>query len=644
MSMYRQMWLAVVSSMLLALAGALLASVLSARDYLESQLSLKNADNAAALALTLSRGDQDLVSVELATSALFDSGHYESIRVVDGKGKTLVEKQSRAGETRTPAWFVSALPIRSVPGQAQISNGWQPLGTVTLVSHSRFAYEALWSSVLRMTAALAAAGLIAGLLGSFIVRRLKVPLDAVIGQARAISERRFVTIPEPDVPELRHLAAAMNGMVKRLKATFDEEAARLEQLRREANLDPLTGLANRAHFLARLEHALAAEDVGGGLLLLVRLAELAEVNRRLGRAAADEYVGRAGAAIDVWAQQRHEGAAARLNGSDFAVMLLGETDGEAAAVSLLRALGEAGSAYVGGRRAASVGFGLFGHGMDLDALLARVDLALAQAEGRADEPYGEAPVDDGQGHPHTAAQWSRLIRRALDRQQVRLGSFPVVDMAGVLSHRECPLRLMLDDAASGEWLPAGQFMPVAERLGMTTTLDLIAVSLGLDTLRAEPALPGLGINLAAGSVADAPFRKQLLALLGRRRPEAKRLWIDITETGAFRHPAMFRELCRGLKGIGCRVGLEHVGHQFSRIGTLHDLGIDYLKVDASFVRRVDQTPGNAAFLKGLCSIAHTMGLEVLAEGVETPAELIAIRELGFDGATGPAVAQEATEG
>lgn len=107
----------------------------------------------------------------------------------------------------------------------QISNGWQQFGTIHLVSHNRFAYRALWESVLQMIAALAAAGLVGGYLGALILRRLKRPLDAVMDQAVAITERRFVTIDEPEVPESRQLATAMNMTVGRLKTMFEEEAA-----------------------------------------------------------------------------------------------------------------------------------------------------------------------------------------------------------------------------------------------------------------------------------------------------------------------------------------------------------------------------------------------------------------------------------
>lgn len=639
MSLYRQLWLAIIISMLLALGGSLFASILSARGYLQSQLSDKNTDNAAALALSLSQGGPDEVSVELAVSALFDSGHYELIRVVDPLGKTIVERTASVGELGAPAWFVRQLPIHAAPGQAQISSGWQQVGTVTLVSHSRFAYGALWRNVLQTMGALVLAGLVGGLLGSLILRRLQAPLRAVIDQAAAISERRFITIAEPKVPELRQLAAAMNATVVRLKAMFDEQAARLEAVRREANYDALTGLANRSYFMARLRHALDAEDASDGSLLLIRLADLAGINRRLGRAATDDFLRRIGVAIAHSAAQRSQGVGARLNGAEFAVMLPGEGAGRAAAEALLQALVAACEAHSEGHAAAWIGVGKYEHGMDLGAVLARVDGALAGAEASGQNGVQEAIGDHDEEQPRSAEQWSVMIHQALANRWVRLISFPVADFAGRLSHRECPLRLMFDE--KGEWLPAGQFLPIAERLRLTPDLDLAAVALGLGQLQAQPELPGLAINLSASSVGDAGFRRKLLELLAAQRAHAPRLWLEVAENGALKHLAMFRELCHGLKALGCRVGLEHYGHQFNQIGLLHDLGLDFLKVDASFVRGLEANAGNAAFLKGLAAIAHSIGLLVFAEGVASAEEMQALEAVGFDGATGPAIREPA---
>ena len=156
MSMYRQLWLAIIVSTLLALCGGLLASLLSARGYLESQLSIKNTDNATALALSLSQSNPEAVMADLVVASLFDRGHYELIRITEPGGKPMTERVAPMGDLGVPDWFVKLLPIHAEPGVAQINNGWKQFGTVTLVSHSRFAYGALWKSAYEMVLALTA--------------------------------------------------------------------------------------------------------------------------------------------------------------------------------------------------------------------------------------------------------------------------------------------------------------------------------------------------------------------------------------------------------------------------------------------------------------------------------------------------------
>lgn len=635
MSMYRQIWLAVIISTLLALTGSLLASSLSARNYLSEQLALKNSDNALSLALSLSQRNPDAIEIELTVAALFDSGHYELIRVTDPFGHTMVERRTPPNERDVPAWFSSLLPINSVPGQAQISGGWKQLGTVTLVSHSRFAYHALWKSFWELAAALLAAGLVSGYLGTLILRRLRKPLDTVINQAEAITQRRFVTIDAPRVPELRQLAIAMNATVTRLKNMFDEEALRLEAVRQEANFDPLTGLANRDYFMARLRAITECDESSGGSLLLVRIADLADTNHRLGRAVTDDLLRHIGNAVDTRAGQHADGLAARLNGADFALLLPGRHSAQAVADDLLQSLIREAAPFIEHGPTAFIGFGSFSCNQETGSLLAQVDAALAGIQAEGINGVREVVLAGGDEAPRSAEQWAQSIHLALDQHWVRLVSFPVANMAGGLIHRECPLRLMFD--AEGEWLPAGRFLPVAERLKLTPKIDLVAVALGLEQLSDNPAIPGLAVNLSASSIHDGNFRRQLHALLDKQRAAASRLWLEVAETGALKHLGDFRLFCRELAGTGCWLGIEHFGRQFSQIGQLHDLGLDYLKVDASFIRGIGGHVGNQAFLKGLCGIAHGIGMQVIAEGVVNEAELKALADIGFDGATGPAV-------
>ena len=637
MSLFRQLWLAVIASTVIAFAGSFVVSMLTARHYLAQQLAVKNNDNAASLALSMSQLDKDPVTVELQMAAIFDSGQYASVRLIAPDGKPMVEKISQAPEQEVPAWFSRLFPIDSPPGQAQVSAGWNQFGTVELISHSHFAYKELWDGALKLLIWFIGGGSLMGLLGMRLLRRIKRPLDAVVSQAQAISERRFINIPEPAIPELNSLAKAMNAMVARLKAIFAEEAARLEQVRREATLDGLTGLANRAFFLNQLDVALSDEDAPPtGTLLMLRLGDLAGINRRAGRETADELLRRLGSTLLELSAEMPDAAVARLNGADFALLIPGILEPSPYANKLLDTLRDLVSAgLIDGEVVGHIATGTYQHGQGIGTLLSRLDAALANAEGQSGLAWCRAE-NNGELCASSNADWKKLLDEALRAERLRLIEFPVTDGSGKLLHLECPLRLQARE--SGDWLNAGSFMPMASRLSMTSELDLSTVRLALDKIAA--GTPEIAVNLSGESVFNPDFRQRLQAMLAPRKEIAAHLWLEVSEVGAFQHFEAFQAFCNALRPLGCRLGIEHFGRQFSEIGRLHDIGLDYLKVDGSFIRAIDKQPGNQAFLKGLCSIAHNIGLTVIAEGVQSNEELAALPELGFDGATGPAVTRK----
>ncbi len=259
MSLIRQIWLLLSATLMVAFIGSFAVWMASSRDYLETQLRLKNADNAQSLALSLSQQRGDLSLMDLAVSAQFDTGFYRSIRLLDAAGKVVSnhEAATRHANQSAPNWFVSLVNIESPAGVAQVTDGWRALGSVEVVSHSGFAYDQLWESALKTGFLLALLGGVAGLVASIGVRGIRRPLDATVSQAEALMERRFITVEEPRVPELARLSQAMNTVVGRLKSLFDEQASQVEQLRQQACCDGLTGVSLRSHFVAQLKIMLA---------------------------------------------------------------------------------------------------------------------------------------------------------------------------------------------------------------------------------------------------------------------------------------------------------------------------------------------------------------------------------------------------
>lgn len=228
MSLIRQIWLLLLGTLLLALLASVTINVGSARETLQTQLRLKNSDNATALAqvLTQQKGQREMM--ELAAAAQFDTGFYRSIRFTGADGKPVFQREAIARPLHAPAWFVALAPIESVPGVAQVSDGWRALGSIEVVSQSAFAYDELWQGTLRAGAALAVVGVLAGLFASLGVGRIRRPLDETVEQAASLQRGEYLTVAEPNVPELRRLTRAMNSMVDRLRVVFEAQAAQVE--------------------------------------------------------------------------------------------------------------------------------------------------------------------------------------------------------------------------------------------------------------------------------------------------------------------------------------------------------------------------------------------------------------------------------
>lgn len=633
MSLIKQLWLALIVIMLLAFGGSFAISTLGARSYLEQQLYLKNQDNAASLALAMSQLDKDPVTLELLVGAHFDSGHYRQIRLVQPTGEVLVERNNPPLSTKVPEWFTSLIPIEVEPGVAQIQDGWRQFGTLTLLSHDRFAYQELWDESVDLALWFLGGLVVCGLIGSGVVRVITRPVAAVVGQAEAIGQRRFVTVGEPATHEFRRIVRAMNGLSGRVRTMLEAETERLEKLRRLAHSDPLTGLANREHFLAALESLLEHEQTSSGSLVIGRISGLDGLNRQLGRQVVDQLLLRIGTSLQQLAGERQGWLAGRLNGADFVLLAVESPDTLAVARELSAQLHLAlDGANLEGERLLPVGGTRFAAGERISTVLSRADGALIMAERDEGIAIQVAEPHSHEVGPSDLVSWQQALTDALRNDGVRLAEYPVLGAQGDIVHFEAPVRLRLD----GDWRPAAYFMPWVAKLDLLPELDRQVIVAALRELEASSD-KHLAVHVSGEAIRSPGFRDDVLALLRRHSAVANRLWLEVPEAAAFRQLNAFRELCLMLKPSGCRIGLEHVGSQFSRISELQELGLDFIKIDGALIRGVQQYSSHEVFLRGLCTIAHAIGLLVMAEGVGSRSESAGLFELGFDAVTGPGV-------
>lgn len=630
MSLIKQLWLGIFAILILALAGSFVISILTAEAYLEEQLQLKNIDNATTLALSLSHLDKDLATQELFIAAQFDSGHYQRITLLDPQDHVLIERIF-PGEPApgVPAWFLQLVDLAPHPGSAQIMDAWQTFGTLVVESHSQFAWQALWQALLDLLLWFLFATILSGLVGTLVLKYISRPLDMVVEQAEAIGQRRFVISAEPKTKEFQRLVRAMNSLSSNVKTLLEKETRQLELLRRESQQDPLTGLPNRAHFLNLLEGQLTREESEShGVVAIARVLNLSELNNKIGHAETDQVLRYIAAVIHQLSERFTGSHSGRLNGSDFALVVPGDVEVDLLAHELAQRLARQLEEYSLGTVALPLAAASYDAGESRTQVMSKLDGALAQAELKGNRAVVTLTRDTPLHH-RNLNEWRNAISQALAEDKLELASFPVKAATGEIIHFEAPLRLLLD----GQIQPAGYFVHWAARLGLMSAIDLEVVRRALHQLD-HLQLP-LAINLSAEALCAAEFREQTLGLLRAAPEKAKDLWIEFPESCALRHMADLRSFSAQLRSLGCRVGLEHVGLEFTQIRELQDIGVNYLKIDNAIVRDINNNEGNLLFLQNLCKIGHSLGFTMIAEGVKTLAEQQALIKSGIDAVTGP---------
>jgi diguanylate cyclase (GGDEF)-like protein/PAS domain S-box-containing protein len=401
-----------------------------------------------------------------------------------------------------------------------------------------------------------------------------------------------------------------------------------EEIERLAFHDVLTGLPNRRLLLDRLAVAIAATARAGehGALLFIDLDNFKDLNDTLGHDRGDQLLQQV--AHRLTRSVRGADTVARLGGDEFVLMLEGlDADPTAAAVQaeviarkILAALNQ--PYLLDGREhnsSPSMGVALFGDAQDtVDELLKRADLAMyrAKVEGRNTLRFFDPQM---QASVLARASLEADLRLGLQRDELVLHFQPVVDARARMIGAEALVRWR--HPQRGMVSPA-DFIPVAEQTGLIVPLGHWVLRQACETLRGwagNPALAhmSLAINISAREFRSAGFVDQVREALADTAVDPSRLKLELTESMFLHDADEIAEKMRQIKSLGLSFSLDDFGTGYSSLSYLKRLPLDQLKIDQSFVRDVLDDPDDAAIVRTILTLAHSLGLAVVAEGVET---------------------------
>lgn len=422
----------------------------------------------------------------------------------------------------------------------------------------------------------------------------------------------------------------------RFNALIDDITVRKEleeQLRHQALHDSLTGLANRVLFSDRVQHALdrstATPDASLAVLFL-DLDDFKTINDSLGHGAGDELLIAVGRRLE--ATLRPGDTAARLGGDEFAVLLedAAVDTPQAVAAQLLEAF--ASPFVVQGKQVqvhATIGIAVdTGAGTTPAELLRNADLAMYVAKQRGKsryETYRQRMHEDAVRRLELKAG----LERAIADEQLELYYQPIVELRdGTVLGFEALLRWR---DAGGQFVPLSELIPLAEETGLI-------IAIGRFILReacrqaAEWANAGdprirLSVNVSPSQLEHGSVSQDVRAALRLSGLDPSTLVIEITESTLIdNNLSALREL-RQLRKLGVHLALDDFGTGYSSLGRLRHLPFDMVKIDRSFVSRITREQ-EGAVVQSILEMAATLNLEVVAEGIETHSQLLALRARG----------------
>ncbi|MCP4598185.1 EAL domain-containing protein [Neptuniibacter sp.] len=639
MSLVNQLIAAIFAVLIGLVSGTLYIMSESSRSILQNQLESHAQDSATHLGLYLApyMADDDSATIETAVNAIFDSGFYQRIIVTNADETVLFEKQTPPEvSSEVPGWFQNMVKITPPSMHRDITYQWRQVGKIYVQSRAGYAYEKLWKGAQDSIILFVSLSIVCLLAISSLVRFLLRPLHRVEDQAVALTEKRYIEQEKlPGTRELKRVVEAMNNMVRQVKGMFEEQARNIEDLRRSAYQDGLTGLANQRATESQLAERLDyRKDFGRGTLFNIHLLNLQSVNQQIGMDKTNTLLKFLANRLEEMARNADQSVLGRITGADF-ILLTNQTDLDQLQ-RLIEILDQESRKQLSQLSESeitvpiiSIGSCLCDDSSNTKQLLSQARLAADEAESQQ-ELWKQFDLDKQSISQPVGSDWKQHVAQAINQRKIFLqiqsvfskspSSMPLQDelLARILDREDKPAS-------------AGEFINVVKELGLITEMDKAVIELAVNQSN-ERATP-LTINLSHEAVATPEFHNWLVNKL-QSGSFAGKLMFEVDETSVLNHMEEVTKFRKALQKLGISFGVDHFGVHPSGFAYLYGVQPDYVKIDGSLIRDIDENAEDRFFVSSLISVAHSLGIQAYAEHVERETQLTLLTSLEIDGTQG----------
>jgi diguanylate cyclase (GGDEF)-like protein len=436
--------------------------------------------------------------------------------------------------------------------------------------------------------------------------------------ALCLDEGRNILVEDRGRFEIDGETMLMVGTLRRLDEGDEAEAYSAPP----EDVDHLTGQYNRRRLSDALEHALeySQQYDQPGIYLQIGIDNLPLIQDSYGQEVAENVVVAVSRELD--RSLRASDIMGRIARDQFGVVLNGcqGQDISATAEKLLIAAQQASVVTENGHLpvTASVGAVAFPESVRAtEEAFSKAEVALEKARRSGTNCFSLYDLSETQLRDlRSSLETAELVQQALRENLFTLHFQPIVDVDGSApAFYECLLRMR---GADGKIMAAGNFLPVAEKLGLVRSIDRVVLEMVARELQAAPDVK-LALNISGLSTTDPSWLRALTAVLSGQPEIASRLMIEITETTALLDIDETTRFVAAVREMGCQVALDDFGAGYTSFRHLQELCVDVVKIDGSFIKTIVERPNSQLFVKTLRSFAEGLGVTTVAECVETEA-------------------------
>ena len=632
MTLYKQLSLIFLLIIAIILASVLYINYDNAKTQMIESTYQNSVNNISVLSEKLATADGDETVISSIVDAEFSSGYYQKISYISYGSKFSYTQEFKKEIEGVPAWFVQLVNLKLQSVSTDVTNGWSILGKVEVLGDSSVIYQALYKIFIHLLLLFVVFVIVSLVILAVLLHFVLRPLKKIQHQAEAIKHNEFILIDKPPfTTELRDVSSAMNAMVQKVEKNFQQANAISQKNHELLYIDSVTKLYNRRYFMLKLPELIQTESkINGGTLFMIGLTGAQTLNQKLGYQKADTFLHNLAQVFSEQSKEFDEKIIARLNGTEFAMMLTqcSSEHAKQIATAIYEAFLQLLSSNELSVDEVDIFLGLYRYhaNIEVSSLLQNADLSLMQAKA-AEESHIFLQTQQLQNTP-SKEEWRTILHTALQEDNFALKFYNCIDTtAKTLQHKVMTFTIEMQERTYFY----GDFIAVAIELGLAAEIYANILEKLFTTALQTKEKQKVSLRLSNDFLKSPSTFAFLEKLLKQHEKSThKKLIFEMSNAFCTTYTTLANDYVELFKSFDYEICINSFTNESSDLSYLKKLSPSIIKADVTFLLDLSSDALNSLVL-----ITNSLNITLTATAVREYKELEKLQNYGISTIQGP---------